>query len=105
MDQPAQDIVPENPGGRTRALDVPSARRRFELKSLLRLLLCVMAGVGPEHPLEMPTTVDQDMVQALSPYGPHEPLGERAFARGARIGARMLRTPSVRNTSSNRREK
>ena len=40
-----------------------------------------MDYVGPEHPLEVPTTVDEDMVQALSPYGPYEPLGERVRPR------------------------
>jgi len=39
-------------------------------------LLVVVSKVGLEHPLEMPTTVDQDLVEALAAHGPHEPLGE-----------------------------
>jgi hypothetical protein len=100
MNQPAQDIVPENPGRWTTALDAPSARRRHEMKATVRSLVRVMADVGPEHPLEVMTTVDQDVVQAFSPYGPHEPLGERVRP-SARIGVRMIRTPSVWTTSSN----
>jgi len=51
------------------------------MKAPVRPLLHVMDYVGPEHPLEVPTTVDEDMVQALSPYGPYEPLGERVRPR------------------------
>ncbi len=36
----------------------------------------VVRNVGPEHSLEMPTTVDQDVVKALTAHGPHEPLCE-----------------------------
>ena len=35
-----------------------------------------MRDVRPEHPLEVPTPVDQDVVEALSAHGPHEPLRE-----------------------------
>jgi hypothetical protein len=30
--------------------------------------------IGLEHALEVPTIVDQDMVEALPAHGPHEPL-------------------------------
>ena len=39
-------------------------------------LLVVVSNVGLEHPLEVPRTVDQDVVEALSAHGPHEPLRE-----------------------------
>ena len=39
-------------------------------------LLYVVSNVSLEHPLEVPTTVDQDVVEALSAHGPHEPLRE-----------------------------
>src|SRR5437016_588420 len=58
MNQPAQDVVPENPGRWFSALDAPSARRRHEMKAPVRSLVRVMADVGPEHPLEVPTTVE-----------------------------------------------
>jgi len=37
-------------------------------------LLYVVSDVRLEHSLEVPTTVDQDVVEALSAHGPHEPL-------------------------------
>jgi hypothetical protein len=63
-------------------------------------LLHVVSDVSLEYSLEVPTTVDQDVVEALSAHGPDE-RSANAFARGARIGVRMMRTPSVRSTSSN----
>ena len=39
-------------------------------------LLYVVSDVSLEHSLEVPTTVDEDVVQALRANGPHEPLGE-----------------------------
>ena len=39
-------------------------------------LLYVVSNVSLEHSLEVPTTVDQDVVEALSAHGPHEPLRE-----------------------------
>ena len=39
-------------------------------------LLEVMGNVRLENPLEVPTTVDQDVVEALAAHGPHEPLRE-----------------------------
>jgi hypothetical protein len=35
-----------------------------------------MAHVDTEHPIEMPTSVDEDVVQAFRADGPYEPLGE-----------------------------
>ena len=39
-------------------------------------LLEVMRNVSLEHSLEMPTTVDQDVVEALLAHGPHKALRE-----------------------------
>jgi hypothetical protein len=39
-------------------------------------LFVVVSDVGLEHALEVPTTVDQDVVKALSAHGPHEPRRE-----------------------------
>ena len=39
-------------------------------------LMEVVGNVGLEHPLEVPTPVDQEMVEALPAHGPHEPLRE-----------------------------
>jgi hypothetical protein len=42
----------------------------------MRPLLRVMAHVDTEHPIEMPRSVDEDVVQAFRADGPYEPLGE-----------------------------
>ena len=66
----------------------------------MRPLLRVMAHVDTEHPIEMPSSVDEDVVQAFRA----DVLMNRsakALALGARIGVRMTWTSSVRNTSSN----
>ena len=39
-------------------------------------LLYVVSDVGLEHSLKVLTAVDQDVVEALSAHGPHEPLRE-----------------------------
>jgi hypothetical protein len=39
-------------------------------------LLEVVGEVRLEHPLEMPTPVDQEMVEAFPAHGPHEPPRE-----------------------------
>ena len=39
-------------------------------------LLDVVRDVRPEHSFEVPTIVDQDVVEALLAHGPHEPLRE-----------------------------
>ena len=36
----------------------------------------IVGDVGPEHPLEAPAPVDDNVVQALGADGPHEPFGE-----------------------------
>jgi hypothetical protein len=46
-------------------------------------LLEVVRDVGLEHPLEVPTPVDQDVVEALLAHGPHKALREGVRPRGA----------------------
>jgi len=42
----------------------------------MRPLFGVVTHVGTEHAIEMPTPVDEDVVQAFRADGPYEPLGE-----------------------------
>src|SRR5438270_12181915 len=46
------------------------------MEPAVRSLLYVVPDVGPEHLLEVPPSVDQDVVEALSARSPHEPLRE-----------------------------
>ena len=50
-------------------------------------LMEVMGYVGLEHALEVPTPVDQDVVEALPAHGPHEPLRERIRPGGPDRGS------------------
>jgi hypothetical protein len=50
-------------------------------------LLEVMRDVRLENPLDVPTTVDQDVVEALAAHGPHEPLRERIRPGGPDRGS------------------
>ncbi len=47
-----------------------------QTQSPMGSLITVVGDVRPEHPLEVPTPVDQDVVEALPARGPHEPLRE-----------------------------
>jgi len=58
-------------------------------------LVDVVRDVGPEHPLEVPTIVDQDVVEALPAHSPHEP-----FRVGVVVSLRLLAVPAVRGGSS-----
>ena len=42
----------------------------------MRSLVDGVGEIGLEHSFEVPTPVDQDVVEALLVYGPHEALGE-----------------------------
>jgi len=77
------------------------AGRHGQVQSPMWSLRHVVRDVRPEHSLEVPTTVDQDVVEALLAHGPQRNRSANAFARGARIGVRMTRTPSARSTASN----
>ncbi len=62
-----------------------------QVQSSMRPLLRVVTHVDTEHPIEMPTLADEDVVEALRAHGPHEPLrkGEAVMMEAAgRIGAR-----------------
>jgi hypothetical protein len=72
-----------------------------QVQSPMWSLRHVVRDVRPEHSLEVPTTVDQDVVEALLAHGPQRNRSANAFARGARIGVRMTRTSSARSTASN----
>src|SRR3990170_1200814 len=54
-----------------------------QAQSSMWSLLYVVSDVSLEHSLEVPTTVDQDVVEALSAHGPHEPLREGVGSRCA----------------------
>jgi len=47
----------------------------------MRSLLRVVAHVHPQHPLEMPKSVEEDVVQAFRADGSHEPFRERVGPR------------------------
>src|SRR5665213_1953991 len=59
----------------------------------------VVLDVLVDDSFEMSTTEDEHPVQAFTPDGTNEALGE-GVCSGARIGVRMVRMPSERNTSS-----
>ncbi len=46
-------------------------------------LLDVVSDVSLQRSLEVPTTVDQNVVEALAAHGPHEPLREGVGSRCA----------------------
>ncbi len=68
---PRRLMVWPSPG----ALDRPEGGRG-EAKPLVRPLLYVVVGVGPQDALQVPASADQHVVQTLRSDRPHEPLGE-----------------------------
>jgi hypothetical protein len=42
------------------------------LPGLVRPMMVVVPGVGPQHDAEMALAIDQHPVRALSPYGPYQ---------------------------------
>jgi hypothetical protein len=50
-------------------------------------LLFVVSDVRAEHSLEVPATIDQDVVEALLADGPHDPLRECIRPRCADRGS------------------
>lgn len=90
VDQPAEAIAPSDPGdGRwySRHGHYVDAIRRREVQGAVRPMSVVMINEGPQDPLEVATVGDQQPIQALSPHGPDEALGDRVrlrrFDRGA----------------------
>jgi hypothetical protein len=77
MDQTAKHVHPfDRRMGRHTGLRCSGTGGYGQAQSPMWSLLEVVGNVGLEHPLEVPTTVDQDVVEALLAHGPHEPLGE-----------------------------
>ena len=62
-----------------------TTERRRQRELAVRFL-SVMPHVGPEHPLEVPAPVHDNVVQALGADGPHEPFGEGVGAGGTDRG-------------------
>ena len=88
MDQPAEHVPPFD-----RRLSRPPGLRRSgtggygQAQSPMWSLIEVVRNVGLEHALEVPTTVDQDVVEALLAHGSHEPLRECVRPRCADRGS------------------
>jgi hypothetical protein len=74
--QTAEHVPPFDRPGSPRNLGWSDAGRHGKTQAPMRSLVDVVGNVGPEHSLEVPTTVDQDVGKALSAHGPHEPLRE-----------------------------
>jgi hypothetical protein len=62
----------------------------------------VALGIGPERPIEMPSTENEGPVEALGPDRLDHALGA-GMAFGARMGVKITQAPSERTTSSNGR--
>ena len=77
MDQTAEHVPSfDRRAGRPPDLRCSVTGGHGQAQSPMWSLLEVMGTVGLEHPLEVPTPVDQDVVEALPAHGPHEPLRE-----------------------------
>ncbi len=53
----------------------------------MRPLIRVVAHVRTEHAIEIPTPLNEDVVQAFGADGPYEPLGESVGLRRSDRGA------------------
>ena len=73
---------------------------RILLQRPVRPMSVVMIGVLTKDQPQVPFVGDQHLVQALSAGAAHPALAI-AFARGARTGVLMIRTPVAVNTPSN----
>ena len=77
MDQPAEHVPPfDRRLSRPPGLRCSGTGGYGQAQSPMWSLRHVVRDVRPEHSLEVPTTVDQDVVEALAAHGPHEPLRE-----------------------------
>src|SRR5665811_417957 len=84
MDQTAKHVHPfDRRMGRHTGLRCSGTGGYGQAQSPMWSLMEVVGNVGLEHALEVPTTVDQDVVEALPAHGPHEPLRECVRARRA----------------------
>ena len=77
MDQAPEHVPPfDRRLGRPTGLRCSVTGGHSQAQSPMWSLLEVMRDVRLEHPLEMRATEDQDVVEALTAHGPHEPLRE-----------------------------
>ena len=79
MDEPAEDIVADDPaprGGQCRA-----AHRLLKPKTAVGPGRVVVADVLGEHGLEMSSGHDEEVIEAVLPHGADEPLAERVRSR------------------------
>src|SRR5918994_7191517 len=60
---------------------------RALLKGAVRPVLVVVAGVGAQHPLEMPWPEDEHPIEALATHAAHPPLRVRLRPRRSYWGA------------------
>jgi hypothetical protein len=82
MDQPAEHVPPfDRRLSRPPGLRCPVTGGHGQAQSPMWSLRHVVRDVRLKYSLEVPTTVDQDVVEALLAHGPHEPLRE-----GIRLG-------------------
>ena len=79
VDDAAEDLAPGDLAASDRQL---RARHRLgQLQAAVWPRLVVMTEVLDQHDFEMPAGHDEDVVQAVLPRRPHEPLGERVRPR------------------------
>jgi hypothetical protein len=76
MDQAAEHVPSFDRPGSPRNQRCPVAGRHGQVQTSMWSLRHVVSDVGLEHSLEVPTTVDQDVVKALLAHGPHKALRE-----------------------------
>src|SRR6266516_7517504 len=82
VDQTAEHVLSFDCSGCLHGLRCSVTGGYCQVQPSMWSLLHVVNEVSPEHPLEMPTTVDQDMVEALSAHGCNR--GQDARARSTR---------------------
>jgi len=76
VDQATQAILAHD-SARRRRRHRGLAARRSRVQTLVWPCLLVVLNELPEHVLEVTTTQDQQVIQALAPDCPHPPFGER----------------------------
>ncbi len=83
MNDAAQNIATGDrvADGRGRGRRAGAGEWLVELEAAMGPGIVVVADVLGEHNLKMSSRDDEEVVQAVLADGPHEPLGEIAFAR------------------------
>ena len=100
VDQAAEPISPQNPDISAWGWCVRRSGGRILVECPVRPAGVVMVGVLAQDQPQVPFAGDQHPVQALAAAPPTQ-RSAIAFARGARIGVLMIRTPIAVNTASN----